>query len=122
MAKDPPYRIKNMMPGMIMLWYGSVASIPSGWHLCDGSAGTIDLRNKFVPCAGDTYDPLDAGGADSQVHDFTGDGHYHHISAGIGMVTGANRDYNTDVESAVGTTDPSDNRPQYKALCYIQKL
>lgn len=120
--KDPPYRIKNMMPGMIMLWYGSVETIPSGWHLCDGTAGTIDLRNKFVPCAGDIYDPLDTGGADSQTHDFTGDGHDHVLSPGYGL-QGGNDFWETTAErSAVGTTDAADNRPQYKALCYIQKL
>lgn len=111
-----------MMPGMIMLWYGSVASIPSGWHLCDGSAGTIDLRNKFVPCAGDTYDPLDAGGADSQTHNFTGDGHFHVHSPGIGLSTGTDKLAATTTDPATGTTDSADNRPQYKALCYIQKL
>ena len=46
-----------MMPGMIMMWHGSIATIPSGWHLCDGTAGTIDLRNKFLIGAGDTYSP-----------------------------------------------------------------
>lgn len=112
-----------MMPGMIMLWYGSVVSIPSGWHLCDGSAGTIDLRNKFVPCAGDTYAPLDAGGADSQTHTFTGDGHLHPLTGPPPPDVGAPGSVNkTDTASAVGTTDAADNRPQYKALCYIQKL
>ncbi len=112
-----------MMPGMIMLWYGSVESIPSGWHLCDGTMGTVDLRNKFVPCAGDTYDPLDAGGADSQQHTFTGDGHTHDIVSGAGFFElGAEYKNYTTIEPAVGTTDVADNRPQFKALCYIQKL
>lgn len=57
---EPRYRTKNMMPGMIMMWHGSVATIPSGWHLCDGAAGTIDLRNKFLVGAGDTYNPADS--------------------------------------------------------------
>ncbi|GAI49997.1 unnamed protein product, partial [marine sediment metagenome] len=35
-------------------------TIPSGWHLCDGTAGTIDLRNKFLVGAGDTYNPGDS--------------------------------------------------------------
>lgn len=48
-----------MMPGMIMLWYGSEETIPSGWHLCDGTVNTPDLRNKFVIAAGDTYNPND---------------------------------------------------------------
>jgi hypothetical protein len=41
--------------GMIMLWSGSSASIPSGWLLCDGSNSTPDLRNRFVVGAGSTY-------------------------------------------------------------------
>jgi len=38
--------------GLVVLWYGSVASIPSGWHLCDGTSGTIDLRGRFTVGAG----------------------------------------------------------------------
>ena len=34
--------------GMIMMWSGSIATIPSGWVLCNGSSGTPDLRNRFV--------------------------------------------------------------------------
>lgn len=34
--------------GMIMLWSGTISSIPSGWYLCNGSNGTPDLRDKFV--------------------------------------------------------------------------
>ena len=34
--------------GGIILWSGSVANIPSGWYLCNGSNGTPDLRNRFV--------------------------------------------------------------------------
>ena len=34
--------------GSIVIWSGSVASIPSGWQLCDGTNGTPDLRDRFV--------------------------------------------------------------------------
>jgi hypothetical protein len=34
--------------GMIMMWSGTIATIPSGWALCNGSSGTPDLRNKFI--------------------------------------------------------------------------
>jgi microcystin-dependent protein len=34
--------------GMIMMWSGSIATIPSGWLLCNGSSGTPDLRNRFI--------------------------------------------------------------------------
>lgn len=34
--------------GMIMMWSGTIATIPSGWALCDGTSGTPDLRNRFI--------------------------------------------------------------------------
>lgn len=33
---------------VIILWSGSIASIPSGFALCDGSGSTPDLRDEFV--------------------------------------------------------------------------
>lgn len=57
----------NLSPvpiGGIILWSGSVASIPSGWALCNGSNGTPDLRNRFVVGAGSTYSPGNTGGLD----------------------------------------------------------
>jgi hypothetical protein len=39
----------NTLPsGIICLWSGSIATIPSGWYLCNGSNGTPDLRDRFV--------------------------------------------------------------------------
>lgn len=49
--------------GMIMLWSGSVGTIPSGWLLCDGSSSTPDLRNRFVVGAGSTYAVGATGGS-----------------------------------------------------------
>jgi hypothetical protein len=34
--------------GMIMMWSGTIATIPSGWVLCNGSNSTPDLRNRFI--------------------------------------------------------------------------
>ena len=34
--------------GGIIMWSGAIATIPSGWALCNGSNGTPDLRNTFV--------------------------------------------------------------------------
>jgi hypothetical protein len=48
--------VQSAMPaGFIGLWAGSVASIPSGWALCNGANGTPDLRDRFVVGAGSTY-------------------------------------------------------------------
>lgn len=34
--------------GGIIMWSGSIASIPAGWKLCDGNNGTPNLTNKFI--------------------------------------------------------------------------
>lgn len=34
--------------GGIIMWSGTVAAIPTNWHLCDGTASTPDLRDKFI--------------------------------------------------------------------------
>lgn len=34
--------------GGIIMWSGSIASIPTGWFLCNGSNSTPDLRNRFI--------------------------------------------------------------------------
>jgi hypothetical protein len=34
--------------GVIVMWSGTIATIPSGWLLCNGSSGTPDLRNRFI--------------------------------------------------------------------------
>lgn len=40
--------IEGVPSGAIIMWSGSIATIPSGWALCNGANGTPDLRNKFV--------------------------------------------------------------------------
>jgi hypothetical protein len=34
--------------GGIIMWSGTIATKPAGWHLCDGTNGTPNLTNKFV--------------------------------------------------------------------------
>lgn len=38
--------------GLIILWYGATGAIPSGWHLADGTLGTVDLRDRMPVGAG----------------------------------------------------------------------
>jgi hypothetical protein len=42
--------------GEIRMWSWDVAHIPTGWHLCDGTSGTVDLRGKFLAGAGAGYE------------------------------------------------------------------
>ena len=61
--------------GIIGMWSGTVASIPAGWALCDGVAGRLDLRNRFVVGAGNSYAVNDTGGSKDAIvvsHTHTG--------------------------------------------------
>lgn len=49
--------------GAIVMWSGTIASIPSGWVLCDGNNGTPDLRDKFVMGAPAGENPGPGGGS-----------------------------------------------------------
>jgi hypothetical protein len=132
--------------GMIMLWSGSSATIPSGWLLCDGSSSTPDLRNRFVVGATSTYAVGATGGsADaivvSHTHTatVTDPGHTHPFRTGAGgppfdQVTISSKneyDVSTATRSAVtgitvansttGSSGTNANLPPYYALCYIMK-
>lgn len=75
--------LTNGVPsGCILLWSGSIASIPSGWLLCNGTSGTPDLRDRFVVGAGSTYAVGATGGATSVTLATTNlPSHTHSISA-----------------------------------------
>ena len=128
-----------MLTGIITLWNGAVAAIPSGWKLCDGNNGTPDLRNRFVVGAGDTYAVGASGGSINHLHaftsnnhnhDFTGFGHDHDLLSGSGIAAGTDYSEKTNTGNATGTTDNNtasgntnnqDGRPPYYALAYIMK-
>lgn len=74
--------------GMIMMWAGSIASIPAGWVLCNGANGSPDLRNRFVVGAGSTYAVAATGGATS-VSSGPGGSHNHAGSTGSHTLTTA---------------------------------
>jgi hypothetical protein len=140
--------LANGIPsGAITLWSGSIASIPSGWLLCDGSSGTPDLRNRFVVGAGSTYAVAATGGSANAVlvshthtatSTVTDPGHRHTIgpstegsggSAGFqgsnwaGGFTSSNTTGITvsTTNSTEGSSATNANLPPYYALAYIMK-
>lgn len=131
----------NSVPsGAILLWSGSVASIPTGFVICDGNNSTPDLRNRFVVGADDTYDVDDTGGsADavvvSHTHTVTDPGHNHSVpnsgSQNNSFDSGTTVGNDTAGTSGTATTGISiasagesgtnKNLPPYYALAYIMK-
>lgn len=48
--------------GGIIAYTGSLEAIPSSYHLCDGTNGTPDLRDRFIVGAGSSYNLNSIGG------------------------------------------------------------
>ena len=63
--------------GMIILWSGTFATIPTGWALCNGTNGTPNLADRFVMGASSSYPIGTTGGT----NDATLVSHSHTISS-----------------------------------------
>jgi len=133
--------------GMIILWSGTIATIPSGWVLCNGSNGTPDLRDKFI--VGAKQD--DSGIAKTNVsgsltisggnvsHTHTDSGHTHsatftgtsQLDGGITLIDSlgtGNYDFISTSVTTSGTTNfgtaalsTTNHLNPYYALAYIMK-
>ena len=123
--------------GIISLWYGSIASIPSGWSLCDGSGSTPDLRDRFVVGAGTggSY-AVDANAAmgNTGAHTLTTSempAHTHsYLQRGFTKADpgSGSQDFsdeggslNTGSAGSGGSHTHTGSLPPYYALCYIMK-
>jgi len=137
--------------GAIIMWSGTIASIPTGWQLCDGTNGTPDLRDRFIVGAGSSYNSGSIGGALTHDHSgmtgMAGD-HSHSFSGRTGSDTSgdyrgwnaapggsgwpgdASRGWHTHAFSGSTSSGGShshsiasaNNLPPYYALAYIMKL
>jgi len=64
--------VNSALPvGSVIMWYGLLANIPTGWQICDGTNGTPDMRDRFPVGAGTSYALNDTGGANSVTLDVT---------------------------------------------------
>jgi hypothetical protein len=143
--------LANGVPtGAIIMWSGSIASIPSGWLLCNGSSGTPDLRDRFIVGAGSTYAVAATGGsADAVVvshthtatSTVTDPGHLHFMNGaavfgaspvastvgGTNLGVGGNTSTATTgvtvatTNASTGVSGTNANLPPYYALAYIMK-
>lgn len=130
--------------GLIAMWSGSIATIPAGWVLCNGTSGTPDLRNRFIVGAGSTYAVAATGGsADaivvSHTHSVTDPGHTHATdttgNSYLGDVSGggsrthpsgsSDNITNSSVTgisiNTTGSSGTNANLPPYYALAFIMK-
>jgi hypothetical protein len=133
--------------GSILIWSGSIGSIPSGYYLCDGTNGTPNLKDKFIVGAGNTYSVAQTGGSTDAIvvtHTHTASvtdpGHFHleSVSQTGGGTIGVSQNTNTGSTAATtqtqnaftgisvtnastGSSGTNANLPPYYALAYIMK-
>ena len=137
----------SFVTGMIVLWSGSIATIPAGFALCNGSNGTPDLRDRFVVGAGSTYAVNATGGSanatlptHTHTATVTDPGHLHtYTRGGTDTVSGGGITIQTNsalpsqntstaftgisvANSTEGSSATNANLPPYFALAYIMKL
>jgi hypothetical protein len=122
--------INTAMPsGGIIIWSGSVASIPSGWYLCNGSNSTPDLRGKFVYGAGGSYAVGATGGAETHtLSEAEMPSHRHAIKADGGTSDSGGPYVRFDGDFGgyayteyTGSSQAHNNLPPYYALAFIMK-
>ena len=134
--------VQNILPtGGIIMWSGASTAIPYGWHLCDGTNSTPDLRGQFIIGAGGTYAVGATGGSANAIvvshsHSVTDAGHNHSYSyigttggqVGQNMGLGNYSTGTTNVAvtgvtiNSTGSNGTNANLPPYYALCYIMKV
>ena len=109
--------------GMIMMWSGTIATIPTGWVLCNGSNSTPDLRNRFIIGAhtdsagvayttvtgsntttGGTKDAIVVSHTHTATSTVTDSGHVHAMTRHLGNLGGNNTAYVGDDSGAGGAS------------------
>lgn len=115
--------------GVIVMWSGSIADIPTSWALCNGSNGTPDLRDRFIVGAGSSYAVAATGGEATHtltIAEMPAHTHgYTHITDTSGGPVGyewSRHSLTAATSDSTGGDTAHENRPPYYALAYIMKL
>lgn len=111
----------SLPSGLIVMWSGLLANIPSGWVLCDGQNGAPDLRDKFVVCVDTAEEPGGTGGSETLTH--SGCAVQAH-SGGSGRSGSGSVAFQNSGDLSHDVTQPNDHmnvRPPFYRLAFIMK-
>lgn len=102
--------VQSTLPaGVIVMWSGSIATIPSGWALCNGAGGTPDLRDRFVVGAGSSYAVGNTGGANTVTLTTSNIPSHTHSISGSGTTSGQSNDHTHSGTTAATNVDHTHN-------------
>lgn len=121
----------NLNVGCIIAW--TRETIPTNWHICDGTSGTVDLRDKFIKGASADIDVGTTGGATTHNHTYSSytqfaGAHQHNASVSLAAALGtevkvAVQAVGTEVAEAdhthsenINLQEESDHRHSFEAL------
>ena len=132
--------------GGIIMWSGTIANIPTGWALCNGSNSTPDLRDRFIVGAtsdastgvtfnantgtvSGAYAPGNTGGETahqltiaelaSHTHRFSQSNEG--VNSGGATVMDGPASGTSFSPETIGGDDYHENRPPYYALAFIMR-
>jgi hypothetical protein len=131
-----PAQLNSPVPkGVVVMWSGTIATIPAGYAICDGTNGTPDLRKRFVYGANTTDNPVNATGgsastgmAGSHTHTINGTTETLNVTttavqSGTGTTVASAVTANSHTHSANLVGDHQHTSlPPYLALAYIMKV
>ena len=112
-------QIEAVPSGIIAMWSGTLATVPSGWSLCDGTGGTPDLRDRFIYGWTNGEDPGGTGGSVDAPHTHTGPNHTHSTPNHTHTFSGHNHTGPSHTHSVGGievrlTGGPADARVEHR--------
>ncbi len=114
--------------GIICMWSGTIANIPYGWVLCNGSGGAPDLRAKFIRGAPASTEAGGTGGADTHtLVQAEMPAHTHTAPLGNDGLLGTSARHGTSSQTgsywdnSAGGSQSHNNMPAYYELAYIQR-
>jgi len=114
--------VKPFKKGMIINWYSSIASIPSGWVLCNGDNDSPDMDGRFLKGAGVINAVGNSKEQTTHTHTFTANDHEHYIPDGEGIASGSGLIDETSTATTSGATGAANSDPRNRSLCFIMKL
>jgi len=93
---------KKAPNNIIAMWLGTLASIPIGWVLCDGSNGTQDMRDKHLKITATLGEVGNSGGSNTHAH--SASGHTHTLTASTHSTSVSHSSSGKTVTSSGSTT------------------